>query len=162
MSVRTLGAKKLAVIAVAAIVSLGLTGCLPDTWAAGPTDATQTAMWQALNQDRANNGLPALTWSPKLNNLAGIWAQHMAAVGTLYHQDLGAVISTADFQIYHTLGENILVGPGNLTPAQMEAAWMASAGHRANILSPYFNIVGIAVAHSADGRIWAVVDFGGI
>jgi uncharacterized protein YkwD len=39
---------------------------------------------------------------------------------------------------------------------------MASAGHRANILSPYFTIVGIAVAHGADGRIWAVVDFGGI
>jgi uncharacterized protein YkwD len=162
MSARTMVGKKAGVIAVAVLVSFGLTSCFADTSATGPTDPTLAGMYQLLNQDRAANGLPALTWSPKLQNLAGAWAHQMADVNTLYHQDLGGVISSSDFANYYTLGENILVGPGTLTPAQMETAWMNSAGHRANILSGNYNIVGIGLVHGPDGRIWAVVDFGGI
>ncbi len=44
----------------------------------------------------------------------------------------------------------------------METAWMNSSGHRANILSPSFNAVGVAHVWGPDGRIWVVVDFGGV
>ncbi|MFI5042618.1 MAG: CAP domain-containing protein [Acidimicrobiales bacterium] len=162
MSARTLVGKKAAVIAMAVLVSVGLTSCFADTSTTPPADPTLAGMYQALNQDRAAHGLPALTWSPKLQNLAGSWAHQMASVNTLYHQNLGSVISTSDFVNYHTLGENILVGPGSMTPAQMETAWMNSSLHKANILSGNYNIVGMGVFIGGDGRIWAVVDFGGI
>jgi uncharacterized protein YkwD len=60
------------------------------------------------------------------------------------------------------LGENIIVAPGHYTPEQLEAAWMASAPHRANILSRGFNVVGVGMSRGPDGRIWATVDFGGV
>jgi uncharacterized protein YkwD len=116
----------------------------------------------SLNVDRAANGLPPLTWSPKLSNQAGTWAANMAAVNSLYHQNLSALINSSDYQGYSTLGENIIVGPGNLSPAALEAAWMNSPPHKANILSGAFNIVGIGYVRGPDGRIWAVQDFGGI
>ena len=108
------------------------------------------------------NGLPPLTWSPKLSNTAGCWADQMARVGSLYHQNLGALINSADYWGYHTMGENILVGPAGMSASAVEAAWMNSAPHRANILSRAFNVVGIGYVRGLDGRIWAVQDFGGI
>ena len=86
----------------------------------------------------------------------------MSRAGSLYHQDLSALISSPDYAGYYTLGENILVGPGSMTGTQMEGAWMASAPHRANITSRSFNIVGIGYVRGPDGRLWAVQDFGGI
>ena len=155
--------KRAAAVAMVALVGLGLSACgFANTSASGPSDPLISAMYQALNQDRAANGLPPLTWSPKLQNSAGTWSNQMANDNSLHHQNLGALISGPDYSGYNTLGENILDGPGNMTAAQMEAAWMASPPHRANITSGNFNIVGIGVYWGPDGRIWATVDFGGI
>jgi uncharacterized protein YkwD len=147
---------------MAGVVTLAATACLPDTQAGGPADPTLAGVYQAVNSDRAANGLPALTWSPKLANLAQGWAQQMAGTGTLYHRDLSALVGRGDFSAYWTMGENILVGPGNMTPAQMEAMWMGSPDHRSKILSGNFNVVGAGAVHGPDGRLWAVLDFGGI
>jgi uncharacterized protein YkwD len=163
MHVKTFLNKRAAAVAMAVVIALGLSSCaLPDTSAAGPGDPYTAALFNALNHDRAVNGLPQLTWSPKLGNLAGNWAQQMANVNSLYHQNLGALINSPDYAGYRTLGENILVGPGSMSAGSMEAAWMASPLHRANILSGAFNIVGIGYVRGPDGRLWAVQDFGGI
>jgi len=82
----------------------------------------------------------------------------MAATGSLVHQDIASTITGTSF---FTMGENILVGPAGYSPDQMEAAWMNSPAHRANILSGAFNQVGVGTAYSADGRMWVCVDFGG-
>ncbi len=76
------------------------------------------------------------------------------------HQDLGAVINRSDYNDIWTLGENLLVGPAGMPIEQMEQVWMNSPGHRANILSRNFNIVGLAFVSGPDGRIWVTVDFG--
>ncbi len=163
MRVKTLLGKRTAAITMTAIVALGLSSCgFANTSSTGPSDPTTAAMFNALNADRAANGVPGLTWSPKLGNTAGTWAHQMSNAGTLYHQNLSALIASPDYAGYYTLGENILVGPGSMTPSQMEAAWMASAPHRANILSRSFNLVGIGYYRGPDGRLWAVQDFGGI
>ncbi len=86
----------------------------------------------------------------------------MSNAGSLFHQNLGALLGTSDYNGYNTLGENILVGPGGMSASSIEAAWMASPAHRANILSRAFNIVGISYYRGPDGRIWAVQEFGGI
>jgi uncharacterized protein YkwD len=165
MSVRTLLGKRTAAAMIVVAIAVGITACTPPapaTSTGGPSDPYLSSLFQALNNDRAASGLPALTWSPQLAGLAGAWAVNMGNANNLYHQSLSAIISSPDYASYHTLGENILVGPGSMTPADMEAAWMASAPHRANIQNGSFNIVGIGVYRGPDGRLWAVQDFGGV
>jgi uncharacterized protein YkwD len=155
--------KRAAAVVMTVIVGFGLTACgFANTSSAGPADGYKRGLFNALNYDRVMNGLPQLTWSPKLENAAGTWAHQMSNANTLYHQNLGALISSPDYVGYYTMGENILVGPGGMAPNSVEGAWMASAPHRANILSGAFNIVGIGYYRGPDGRLWAVQDFGGI
>ena len=64
-----------------------------------------------------------------------------------------------------TIGENIGWGGGSLaTPRSMVRGWMNSAGHRANILSRGFRMIGIGIANGApnggSGATYAT-DFGG-
>jgi len=115
-----------------------------------------------VNHDRAANGLPPLTWSPKLANQAGTWANSMANSGSLEHQNLGGLVSSADYGGFRTMAENIFVGTVGMSAEQVEGAWMSSPEHRANIVSGNYNIVGIGYFRSGDGRLWVVQDFGGI
>ena len=110
-----LGRKTVAVAFVVGVVGLGLTGCFPDTSATPPSDPLQNELYQSLNQDRASVGLPPLTWSPKLANNAGTWANQMASANSLYHQNLSVLLGSGDYASYNTLGENILVGPGTMS-----------------------------------------------
>ena len=86
----------------------------------------------------------------------------MARAGSLYHQNLGALINSADYWGYYTMGENILVGPAGMSASAMEAAWMNSPPTGRTSSPGLFNVVGIGYVRSPDGRIWAVQDFGGI
>jgi uncharacterized protein YkwD len=112
-----------------------------------------------MNQDRAANGLAALTPDPQLASLAQSWADHLAAIGALDHQDLEG-LRTTSMTNWLSLGENILYGPANMSASDMENLWMSDAGHRDNILRPQMNYVGVGLARDSAGRVWAVVDFG--
>ena len=103
MRVKNLLGRKTAAILLMGAVGLGLTGCFPDT-GAPPTDPMTAGLYNALNRDRASVGLPPLTYSPKLANNAGNWAWTMMAHNSLYHQNLGAVLYSSDYQAYYTLG----------------------------------------------------------
>lgn len=50
--------------------------------------------------------------------------------------------------------ENIAVG--QRTAGEVFIAWMNSAGHRANILNPSYQHVGVAVVSSPSGNLWAM------
>ncbi|HEY7105794.1 MAG TPA: CAP domain-containing protein [Acidimicrobiia bacterium] len=151
-----------AVALLMGLIAVGTTACFPDTSASEPADPYFAAMYRAINRDRANFGLPPLVNSPKLGNLAGTWAWQMSQDQYLHHQDLSSVLYSQDFSGYYTLGENIIVAPGYYSADQLEAVWMSSPMHRANILSPYFNIVGVGMVWGPDGNIWACVDFGAL
>jgi uncharacterized protein YkwD len=155
--------KRVAIVVMAGVLGIGLTSCgFATTSSSGPSDPYAAGLFNALNYDRVTNGLPALTWSPKLSNQAGTWANHMADTDSLTHQDLSALIGSPDYAGFRTLGENILVGSGGMAPTQVQGTWMGSGGHRANVLSGAFNIVGIGYYRGPDGRLWVVQDFGGI
>jgi uncharacterized protein YkwD len=130
----------------------------PVVSAAAACDTTANALLVATNRDRRANGLPELCDDARLDQLAQGWADWMAAHLAFQHQDLAAVIGTTG---YSTLAENILAGPGVLTTDQMEQAWMQSPGHREHILSRAFIAAGVGITRGGDGRVWAVVDFGG-
>jgi len=153
--------KRAAVLMLAVVVGLGATACLPDT-GPDPTDPYQNMLFQAMNQDRINNGLPRFTWSPRMSVNATDWATEMARTGVLHHQNLSLVIARSDYANFWTLGENILVGPAGMPIPQMESVWMNSAGHRANILSRNFNAAGVSLVNGPDGRLWVAVEFGGV
>ena len=158
MKVHHLLKRRVALVAVAAAIALGASAC----GFANTSATTQNGVFQAMNADRQANGIPPLQWSPKLTNTAGSWAAHESAVNNMYHQDLTALLYSDTYSGWSTLGENLIVGPGNMSVAQMEQAWMNSPGHRANILQRAFNAVGIGYTRGPDGRIWVVVDFGGV
>ena len=158
----TLLRKRTAVIVLAAAIALGTTACFPDVAPGEPGNPYAAGIFRALNQDRANAGLPPLSHSPKLDNLAGTWAWQLSVDNWLHHQDLAGWLYSPDFAAYWTLGENIIVAPGYMSPESLEAAWMNSAPHRANILSVNFNVVGVGAFWGPDGRVWSVVDFGAL
>ena len=111
------------------------------------------------NQDRQEQGLPALRWNDALAAAAQGHADRMAEQRTLSHQLPGepgllarAAQAGAHFQ---SIAENIAVAG---SPAAIERAWMHSTPHRTNILNPAMNALGVAVAER-DGELYAVEDF---
>lgn len=118
-----------------------------------------STIYNRTNADRGAFGLGPLAWDPQLACNARDWSAEMAASGIFRHQDLGALIRSPAYADYASLGENILVGPGGMNGDQMHDAWMASPSHRANILGA-FDSIGIGLARSSDGRLWATEEFG--
>jgi uncharacterized protein YkwD len=99
-----------------------------------------------INQQRTSRGLPALRESPLLDRSAQGWTDVMVASGIFTHgANFAARITAAGFA-WSSAGENIATGFG--TPRAVVLAWMRSADHCQNILSPYFRDVGIG----ANGR----------
>lgn len=91
-----------------------------------------------INTERRNRGLTQLSTNGDLVTGARAQADAIRDAGRLYHNpDLGSVTSG-----WRKLGEN--VGYGG-TVAALHAAFMASPGHRANILDPAYTHVGIGV-----------------
>jgi uncharacterized protein YkwD len=155
--------KRTAVIIMALAIGIGATACLPDTAPPPTADGYQRAMFDAVNRDRANYGLAPLTFSPKLSVLAGGHSCDMQRAGYLYHTDLsGTLNNNPDFAAYWSLGENVVVAPSSMSAQDLESIWMGSPNHRANILNPNFNVVGMAACFAPDGRVWATQDFGAL
>ena len=115
-----------------------------------------SALYAATNQDRAANGLGPLQWDSAAALVAQNWVQQMVAANNLVHNpNLAAEITAYVTPDWTRIGENI--GWAG-TVASLESAYMASSGHRANILGDY-NRVGIATMRDARGNVWSVVDF---
>ena len=47
-----------------------------------------------------------------------------------------------------------------MSAAEVEQAWMNSAGHRANILNGGYNVAGVGVACNGFGQLYATQNFG--
>jgi uncharacterized protein YkwD len=117
--------------------------------------ASGTGILGRTNAARSDAGLPALGVNACLARMAQRHAQRLAAAGSLYHQDLGAVLSSCGLS---AAGENVAM---NYTgPAGMVTQWMNSPGHRANLLSSRFSLIGVGVAQARDGAWYGVQVFG--
>ena len=122
-------------------------------------DTQQQLILDLTNQDRASQNLPPLRWSPALAAAAMLHAQAIAKANNLTHQLAGEPdVRTRAAQAgahFEAIAENIAYG---FSAPSIEQRWMQSAPHRANILDPRMNSIGIALVH-ADGTLWAVEDF---
>jgi hypothetical protein len=104
------------------------------------------------NSARASHGLAPLQTSSTLTSIARSWSAHIAAARSLVHNgSLGSEVHG-----WSMIGENLAMA---FSAQQAQSLWMASSGHRANILQPRFNRIGVGVTRSSDGALWITVDF---
>jgi hypothetical protein len=142
-----------------------LTLALAVIWTAIPALAQQSPEQQQVmdlaNADRAKNGLAPLKWDPALAQAATEHAQLMAQQPALSHQypgepDLVARAGAAGAH-FRSIAENVALAP---TPQALEQEWMNSAPHRANLLNPTMNVIGVGLVKRG-GNYYAVEDFAG-
>jgi uncharacterized protein YkwD len=147
--------KRLAATALAVlVVSFGL--ALTSAPSANAWSNDDQSLFDLTNQSRAQNGLGALQYDAALSSVARGWVSQMAGAGVLSHNgNLASQVGSQVTNDWTRIGEN--VGFGSTTTG-LEAAFMNSPGHRANILGDY-NRVGIATQRDASGTLWVVVDF---
>ena len=125
---------------------------------APPASAATTYYSELLrftNLQRAKYHLPALKVSYCVKGrFADTWARRMAATRTMSHQPLSPIMTQCNG---NAAGENVAYG--NVTPARMVEMWMASPGHRANILSRTYTHIGVGAVRGSDRNVYGVQDF---
>jgi uncharacterized protein YkwD len=130
------------------------TDLIPD---AGNLATVRAAVLCLHNRERSARGLPALRENAKLRKAAEGHSAHMVDAQFFAHdapggQDMVDRILGAGYarDAGWSLGENIAWGTGGLaTAAEIQRAWMRSAGHKANILRRQFRDIGIGIALGA-------------
>ena len=116
-------------------------------------------LFALANQSRAEQGAGPLKWDSALAEAALAHCRRMAAESELSHRYGGepglsdrAGQAGAHFSL---IEENIALGS---YVDQIHTGWMHSPGHRANLLNPNVDHVGIAVVR-ANGVYFAVADY---
>lgn len=116
-------------------------------------------LFQAANAERAARGLPTLRWDTALYRAAQGHSQQMAARENISHQYAGEPELASRGKIagarFSMIAENVAEAQ---TAVRIHDAWMNSPGHRANLLDPHLDAVGISV-RSRNGQLYAVQDF---
>jgi uncharacterized protein YkwD len=126
----------------------------------GPNVQAEAEQLFALgNQSRLYAGLERLQWDPALTAAALKHCLRMAQEGQIAHryggeEDLSVRAGHAGAH-FSVIEENVAVGP---SANKIHEMWMASPGHRENLLSGDVDHVGIAVV-AARGVLYAVADF---
>ena len=111
------------------------------------------------NQARANTGGGALQWDDALAAAARDHCLRMAAEGQIAHRyggedDLSTRAGKAGAH-FDLIEENVAVGSH---PESIHQGWLDSPEHRANLLNPAIDRVGIGVV-SSQGVLFAVADY---
>lgn len=123
-----------------------------------PTDDTHKAMFDALNEFRAANGLSTLVYSLRLQAAADAHVRDLYERGFFAHinpdgQNPGQRAVEAGF-CHEYVGENIAAGQKSVAAAQK--AWENSPSHRENMLEPNYVYGAVGFYQDPTGRMyWA-------
>jgi len=152
----------LTIVAAIVVTALLLTPTLHANSSPPSASTAESMLLRAANRDRAAAGLKPLQWDPALAAAARQHAQRMVHMNTLSHQFPGeppmqdrARQAGARFSL---IAEN--VAEGTNVPG-LHTRWMNSPPHRANLLDPGLNAVGIAVVQGGK-MLFAVEDFAAV
>jgi hypothetical protein len=129
-------------LAVAVVGSAGI---------AGAASSDESSMVALINAERVANGQNTLQVYWDLTDDARAWTAVMIAAGEISHNPNLAGVTSG----WSSLGENVGVGPN---VDRLHSAFMASSGHRANILGNY-NYIGIGADRAPDGNLYITVVF---
>lgn len=107
---------------------------------------------QLVNAERSKVGCSALTLNATLSKVAQAHSEDMALHRNMSHSGSdgsspGDRLTNAGYT-WSAYGENVAYGYAS--PDQVMAAWMASPGHRANILNCTFKEIGVGLAQPGD------------
>ncbi len=138
----------------------------PSTPSTAPTTlgATEARILRLVNGERRRQGLPDLVYNAQLNRMAKIQAETMARFQKMAHVISESTLPTLTDRAhesgypYARLAENVALG--YLNASTVVEGWMASRGHRANILNPDLLETGIAIARSSAGGLYYCQVFG--
>lgn len=140
-----------------ALATASAVAASPRTRAAG--SVAEQYLFAAANAERVQRGLQPLKWDETLYQAAQRHAGEMAARESISHQypDEAGLAERG-----HLAGARFTVIAENVAEAwsapEIHEAWMESPDHRANLLDPRVNSVGISVERR-DGELYAVEDF---
>lgn len=121
----------------------------PNNAQANPT--TQNYFITSMNAQRASRNLSPFMENAELSSLAAVWSGQMAANGVISHSTLSSGVT----QNWKKLGENVGVG-GSVE--SIDAAFIASPTHLADIIDPAFEYVGVG-STNVNGKIYVVEKF---
>ena len=144
-----------------ALALLAIVTIAPTPAKAQPVGSPEQTLLQLANQSRAAHNLAPLKWDSSLARAAHAHLQWVVRNSSdLQHQypgepDLVTRGANAGAR-FGTISENI-AGHGP-TAASLHQIWMTTPTHRANLLDPNLNVVGIAVVEN-QGLFFAVEDF---
>jgi uncharacterized protein YkwD len=135
----------------------------PAPAATTPVPGTASAIVDLTNVERTRAGLAALRTSAALMAAAQIQAEQVAAAGRLEHTLPDARYPRMEDRLdaagydWRAAGENLAFG--QRTAAAAVETWMATAGHRANILNETFTEIGAGYVIDGNGRPYYVQVF---
>jgi len=116
----------------------------------------QAALAGQVNAFRAAHGLTRLRVSTALSAAAAAHSTQMARVGYFSHNSANGTPFSRRIVTYYpargyrswTAGENLLWASPDVGAARALKLWLASAPHRANLLSPRWREIGLSAVHS--------------
>jgi uncharacterized protein YkwD len=129
--------------------------------AAGASASAEASFVAKVNAERAAQGLPALHVDGQLTEVARGWTAQMAATSNLAHRpNLRAAVAGDPELVGENVGTSHITGAGQGELVdELHRAFMASPGHRANVLGDWTHI-GVAVGLTNGGdEMWVTVNF---
>jgi hypothetical protein len=134
----------------------------PAAAAARPSNFAEQMLYDAVNRERASLGLRQLQWDTALANAARLHTTLLAEHDTLSHRfdgeaDLQTRLRLAGAR-FSLVAENVAQASDVST---LHIAWMNSAPHRANILDPQVDSIGIAIERRGE-EYYATQDFAAV
>jgi uncharacterized protein YkwD len=146
-------------LSIAAILLLSTAFSSSNAQSAHSLTVAEQYLLAAANQDRVNQGLKPLHLDPVLTQASALHAREMADHATISHQfadepELAERGANAGAH-FSLISENVGEAPSSVI---IHNLWMHSEGHRANLLDPEVDSIGIAIV-TRDHELYAVEDF---
>lgn len=147
-------------------IALFVTILLAPAAGAATLSKRESALVAEMNRARAAHGLRPLRVDPKLVSAADAYARTLLSRNVFTHGTLGGRL--ASFGVVGPLvGENLAWGVGaRATAVGIVRAWLASPGHRRNLLRPGFRRVGVGAVTGTylgvAGATLVTADFAGV
>jgi len=126
--------------------------------------SSEATLLQAVNATRQSYGLRPLRLDSRLQTAARSWSGSLLRTNAFTHGDFAGRMRA--FHVLGLAGENLAWGTGSYaTPGSIVAMWLASPGHRENLLKPSYRRIGIGIARGTfqgnPGASVVTADFGG-
>lgn len=129
---------------------------IPTTSVSNNTRALETEVIRLVNSERAKVGQPTMIENNELSRIARIKANDF--INNNYFGHNSPTYGTP-FEMMRAAGITFTAAAENIARGQRTAAevmntWMNSSGHRANILNPIYNQIGVGVARDNNDNLY--------